>query len=91
MFPTFLIHRLNECLSLRVSDTENYTYNMDEEYTLSKDFEGISMSVNAIYFKSSIKMSHLLQKTLAKSQLVLFFKKLITARVVHDEFILQRK
>ena len=39
---------MNEWLSLWVSDAENHRYNMGNEHTLSKDFEGISMSINII-------------------------------------------
>ena len=44
-FPTFFIHDLNECLSLRLSNAENYMYDMDEEYSFSEKLEGTSMSV----------------------------------------------
>ena len=47
-FPTFFIHEMNECLSLWVSDAENYMYDMDEEYTFSKDLDGISMAETVI-------------------------------------------
>ena len=47
-FPTFFIHELNDCLSLLVLDKENYMFNMDTDYTFSKDLEGISMNVDII-------------------------------------------
>ena len=47
-FPTHFIHELNEWLTLWVSNTENYLYGMDEEYTFSKDLKGISLNVVVI-------------------------------------------
>ena len=35
-FPTYFIHELNDCLSLQVSDAENYMSDIDREYTSSK-------------------------------------------------------
>ena len=48
MILNIFIHELNECLTLWVSDTENYLYDMDEEYTFSKDVEGISTDIDSI-------------------------------------------
>ena len=42
--PTFFIYDLNERLSLWISDAENYTYKMAEEYSLVEKLEGISLS-----------------------------------------------
>ena len=46
-FPTFFIHELNECLSVLVSDTENYMFDMDEEDSFSKALEVLSINENA--------------------------------------------
>ena len=60
-FPAFFNHEFNECLSLWLSDAENYIYEMGEEYSLVEKLEGTSMS-NDIFKRRKKEARYLLVK-----------------------------